>query len=135
MTLSSSDILQRLADTIRNDIGPAVSDEYTRTQAFMASVILSKLSKQLELETAHTLAEQADVAELKLQLQTLLNDAPPPVQDRLTNFLQQDRIMPLSALLTALHEWGVNIPEASAALGLIRTVLRADIDRRMDIAT
>ena len=135
MTLSSSDILKRLADTIRNDIGPAVSDEYTRTQAFMASVILSKLSKQLDLEAAHNLAEEADVEELKLRLQTVLRDSPPSVQYQLNNFLQQSHIMPLTSLLTALHEWGVNNSEASDAIGLIRPVLRADIDRRMEIAT
>ncbi|MDG1197182.1 MAG: hypothetical protein P8R36_00210 [Actinomycetota bacterium] len=135
MTLPPSDILKRLADTIRNDIGPAVSDEYTRTQAFMASVILTKLSKQLDLELAHRLAEKADIEELKLQLQTLLNGSPPPVQNRLNDFLQQDQIMPLTSLLTELHEWGLHNSKASDALELIRPVLRADIDRRMEIAT
>ena len=135
MTLSSSDILKRLADTIRNDIGPAVSDEYTRTQAFMASVILNKLSKQLDLEAAHSLAEEADVEELKLRLQTVLSDSPPSVQNQLNNFLQQNNIMPLASLLTALHEWGIDNSEAFDAIGLIRPVLRADIDRRMEVAT
>lgn len=135
MTLPPSDILRRLADTIRNDIGPAVSDEYTRTQAFMASVILNKLSKQLDLELAHRLAEEADVRELKIQLQTLLKGSPSLVQNCLDDFLQQDQIMPLTSLLTELHEWGVHNSQASDALKLIRPVLRADIDRRMEIAT
>jgi hypothetical protein len=33
-------LLERLATTLRRQIGPAVAEPYPRTQAFMASVVL-----------------------------------------------------------------------------------------------
>ena len=49
MSIEPSELLDRVSVTLRSEVGPAVADEYTRTQAHMASVILGKVSKQIAL--------------------------------------------------------------------------------------
>jgi tetratricopeptide (TPR) repeat protein len=41
-------LLRRIAQTLRESIGPAVEAEYPRTQAFMAAVVLQKLGRCAE---------------------------------------------------------------------------------------
>ncbi|MGI9597551.1 MAG: hypothetical protein ACR2QK_15405, partial [Acidimicrobiales bacterium] len=79
MTTEPSELLDRLSTTLRQDVGPAVEDEYNRTQTFMASVILSKLAKQLALGPAHGEAERTDVEQLHQELAAPLATAPAEV--------------------------------------------------------
>lgn len=131
MTLEPHELLQRLSDSLRGEIGPAVGDEYTRTQAFMASVILEKLARQLSLAAVHQQAAAADL----LQLHADLADRLVRVSD-LAGALERARaeatIGALGPLIEALY--GSRDPRVDEALGLIRAVLRRDIDRRMEIA-
>ena len=39
MTLAPAELLERMAPTLRKEIGPAVDGEYPRTQAFMAAQV------------------------------------------------------------------------------------------------
>jgi hypothetical protein len=134
MTLPVDETLRRLSHTLRSEIGPAVGDEYTRTQAFMASVILERLSKQVELAPAHEAAEASDLTALRDSLAPLLHEAPQVVTDALRAAAATGAVAGLGGLIGALYEWGIDRPEASEALALIRPVLRRDIDRRMEIA-
>ena len=62
--MAPDELLARLSSTLRHDIGPAVVEPFPKTQAFMASVVLEKLSAQIRLAPAHTTAEAADMAAL-----------------------------------------------------------------------
>ena len=52
MALAADELLASLAVTLREQIGPAVQDSYAKTQAFMAAVIMEKLSGQLHAASA-----------------------------------------------------------------------------------
>ena len=47
MPVPPADLLDRMAATLRTEIGPAVEEPFAKTQAFMAAVILGKLAGQL----------------------------------------------------------------------------------------
>ncbi|WP_420626690.1 hypothetical protein [Candidatus Poriferisodalis sp.] len=134
------ELLSRLADTVHSDIAPAVSDEYARTQAFMAAVILQRLAKQARLGSEHGAAESGDVAALSDELDTLLagadatTDVPSEIRDAVARMRTQVSIAAASDVIDAVYQWGPERPEAASALAAIRQMLRRDIDRRMDIA-
>ena len=140
MTLEDHELLSRLADTVRSEIAPAVDDEYARTQAFMAAVILQRLAKQARLGSEHGAVEADDVAALSDELDTLLAEAdgttevPSEIRDAVARMHTQASIAAASDVIDALYRWGPQRPEAASALAAIRQMLRRDIDRRMDIA-
>jgi AcrR family transcriptional regulator len=133
--LTAAELLRRLSGTLRNDIGPAVGDEFTRTQAFMASVILERLSKQVALEPGHRAAEQADMADLHARLAEILGEAPAEVTAARATAAAAGTVAALGPLVRALYAWGAGDGAAADALATIRPALRSDIDRRMEIAT
>ncbi|MGI9598047.1 MAG: hypothetical protein ACR2QK_17925 [Acidimicrobiales bacterium] len=135
MTTEPSELLDRISTTLRHEVGPAVGDEYNRTQTFMASVILGKLAKQLALGPAHGEAERADVEQLHQQLAATLATAPAEVTIAAEQAAAAGTVAALSPLVEAVYRWGPEQQEAEAALALIRQSLRRDIDRRMEIAT
>ncbi len=47
MSVRPDELLDRIATTLREQIGPAVGEPFAKTQAFMAAVILTKLASQL----------------------------------------------------------------------------------------
>ena len=65
------ELLARMGASLRADIAPAVEGP-AKTQAFMASVVLQKLARQLELSLEHRQAERADRAALVGALRMLL---------------------------------------------------------------
>lgn len=134
MTLPTADLLARLAETLRTDIGPAVDDEYTRTQAFMAAVILERVSRQVELAPAHAEAERHDLAQLFDDLPELVGAAPDEVVAAVDRASAADDLAALTPVVEALYRWGPEPGPAAEALARIRVVLRRDIDRRMEIA-
>ena len=71
-------LLERLSTTLRRQIGPAVAEPYPRTQAFMASVILEKLARQLRTAAADAEADRADRQALVDELRSLVGPTPPP---------------------------------------------------------
>jgi hypothetical protein len=66
------ELLERLAGELRRTVGPAVEEPFARTQAFMAAVILERLSRQLRsadaCAAADRVARPALVAELRARL-------------------------------------------------------------------
>ncbi len=136
VTMEPSDLLGRLSATLRSEIGPAVGDEYTRTQAFMASVILAKVAKEVALGPDHRAAERADMVELHQRLEPILGVGPPaPVLDAAAAARSSATVAGLGPLVEALHRWGADQPGADRALAAIRTTLRRDVDRRMEVAS
>jgi hypothetical protein len=134
MTLPEGELLARLSETLRTQIAPAVGDEYTRTQAFMASVILERLSKQVSLIPEHRPAEAADMHALIQSLEPVVEGAPAAVQAAFERVRSTSAVAELGPLITALYDWGPDVAAVHDALALIRPVLRRDIDRRMEIA-
>lgn len=134
MTLEPGEFLRRLSVGLKTEIGPNIDHEYTRTQAFMASVILERVSKQVEFGPRHHEAEAADMAELHTKLADVLVDAPDEIAQHRDGAARAASVAALGPLIEALYRWGSNQPEVSASLDLIRPALRADIDRRMEIA-
>lgn len=135
MTLEPSELLERLSETLRSEIGPAVGDEYTRTQAYMASVILARVAKQLASAADHRDAEQADLDRLHRGLESLVGVAPDAVVSAARRARSAATIASLGPLIEAIYSWGIDRPEAAEALTAVRAALRRDIDRRMEIAT
>lgn len=129
-SIEAADLMARIASTLRHEVGPAVEGEYPKTQAFMASVILERVSRQLAYAEVHDRDERADRAELNAGLADLVADAPATVRDAWA--ATGPRVGDLGPVVAALHGW--DDPRAGEALALIRPVLRRDIDRRMDIA-
>ena len=132
--ITPSELLQRISATVRADVGPAVVDEYPRTQAFMAAVILERVSREVALAPGHSEAERADVIGLLAVIEPLLANAPGPVGAGLAEVREQPSMATLAVLVEALYRWGADEAPVEAALTLIRPVLRRDIDRRMEIA-
>lgn len=135
MTTEPSELLNRISSTLRNEVGPAVEGEYTRTQTYMASVILSKLAKQVALGPTHAEAERSDIGELHQQLAKVLKDAPTEVAAEAERAAVAGTVPALSPLIETVYQWGLDNQGAEMALALIRKTLRKDIDRRMEIAT
>jgi hypothetical protein len=103
----------------------------------MASVILEKVGRQLSLAPAHTAAERADLDALWPDLDEVLAgaDGPPELAVAIDEAKADGTVMGLGPVVAALYTWGpADHPAAAAALARIRPVLRADIDRRMEIA-
>jgi hypothetical protein len=131
-------LLERIARILRQDIGPAVSDEYARTQAFMAAVVLEKLGRQLALSAEHEGAESADLTGLVADLRGLLaeGDAPASVRIALDALAETRDNAALCRLIEALYATRPMLGEArfGVALRRIRLTLRRSVDRRMEIA-
>ena len=142
MSFESHELLGRLAEGLRREIAPAVDDEYLRTQAHMAAVILERLAREAALGERHRAAEAVDLAELASGLGEIVGiggvsrsqAAPEEVRLALARLQDDPEVMSLGLVVEALYRWGPERPAAAAALDAIRSVLRRDIDRRMDIA-
>lgn len=145
--MQPTELLQRIAQTLRQEIGPAVDAEYPKTQAFMASVVLQKLARQLALTEQHRAADEGDFRELQNDLRHLLGagDVPATVPTAIparvaaaVQMLTRDASAPhLCALIEALYAERSVLGSArfNALLGRVRKTLRAQIDRCMEYAT
>jgi hypothetical protein len=136
--LTPDQLLERIAALLRRDIGPAVGDEYPRTQAFMAGVVLQKLSRQLASAEAHRIAEAADMDALIGDLDAALasDGAPPTVVAAIAALRRERDNRALCALISALYEDRAMLGAGrfDTLLGRVRRTLRASIDRRMEFA-
>jgi len=129
-------LLERIANTLKRDVGPAIEAEYAKTQAFMAAVVLQKLARELGLEGAHRAAAAADLSALLDDLRGLLSGGGTPAG--VTAAVQTvARARDAAALCTLIETLYANRAELGAArfealLGRVRETLRASIDRRME---
>lgn len=128
-------LLERIARTLKKEIGPAVEEAYPKTQAFMASVVLQKLAGQLRLADEHAAASQRDLQELAEELDplTLSQDTPPPLRAAVNTVRQDLDTVGVSGLIETLYATRSELGEARFAdlMGRVRTRLRARIDREM----
>lgn len=141
--MKPDELLERMAGTFRHRIGPEVGDTFARTQAFMASVILEKLSAQLRLAEVHQAAERAERAVLKADLDTLLAEAeaaagtPAAVGQAVMALAgPEENATVLRRLVETLYSERANLGEDrfGSLLGRVRTTLRARVDRHMEFA-
>lgn len=139
--MQPDELMERIAATLRSEIGPAVGDSFARTQAFMASVILEKLARQIRLAEAHTQAGDADRTALANDLEALMQNAFPPSgaegsRDAIAG-VRAGGDAELCAVVEALYAdrdvLGTNLFDA--LLGRVRTTLRARLDRQLEFAS
>ncbi len=132
------ELLARLAVTVRTDIAPAVGDGFARTQAFMAAVILDKLARQLERADAHAAAERVETAALVADLAALLGPHDLPELRAATVALGDGPVRAgLAEVVAAVHRARPELGDerTDAMLARIRTVLRARVDRELEVAS
>ncbi len=133
--MNADQLLERIATTLKRDIGPAVEGEYPKTQAFMAAVVLQKLGRQLGLAAVHKAADEADTLALLGDLRVTLEQAPPPagITAAVATLAAQRDEQALCGLISALYGARAELGEErfTALLGRVRKNLRASIDRRM----
>jgi hypothetical protein len=138
--LEPEQLLERLSTTLRRQIGPAVAEPFPRTQAFMASVILEKLARQLRTAAADAEADRADRRKLDEDLRALAGPNPPP---RLAAALAGATGAPdaeagaaLAAIVDALYAERdqLGAERFDQLLGRVRRTLRARLDRQVAYA-
>lgn len=129
------ELLERLARTLKKEIGPAVGDAYPKTQAFMAAVVLQKLAGQLRLADEHAAASQRDLQALAKELDplTVSQDTPPALRAAVHTVRQDLDTASVSGLIETLYATRSELGEERFAglIGRVRTRLRARIDREM----
>jgi hypothetical protein len=131
------DLLERIAGTLRHDIGPSVGEPFAKTQAFMASVILEKLAGQIRLADPHAQADRDDRAALVHDLETqVLSSSPPRVRAAVAT-VRDGGDGALSGLIEALYasRREMETEEFDALLTRVRRTLRAKLDRQLDYAS
>ena len=135
------ELLERIATSLRSEIGPAVGDSFARTQAFMASVILEKLARQIRLADAHMRAGHADRTALADDLQALMKHAfPASGADGSRDAIAGVRAggdAELCAVVEALYadRDALGTDTFDALLGRVRTTLRDRLDRQLEFAS
>ncbi len=133
--LAPDEFLERIARTLKNEIGPAVEEAYPKTQAFMAAVALQKLAGQLRMANAHAAASQRDLQELAGELDplTVSHDTPPVLRAAVDTVRQDLDTASVSGLIETLYATRPELGEArfSDLLGRVRARLRARIDREI----
>lgn len=136
--MTPDQLLERVATTLRREIGPAIEADYPRTQAFMAAVVLQKLGRQLASAEAHRAADAADMDRLIADLDAALTaDAvPPQIASAVAQLAHARDNAALCGLIAALYgnREALGAARFDALLGRVRTMLRASIDRRMEFA-
>ena len=135
IALAPDALLERLARTLKKEIGPAVEDAYPKTQAFMAAVVLQKLAGQLRLADQHAAASQRDLQALAEELEPLtVSQATPSALRAAVNTVRQDLdTASVSGLIETLYATRPELGETRFAdlIGRVRTRLRARVDREM----
>jgi len=136
--MNTPELLARIATTLKQGIAPAVTEDYPRTQAHMAAVVLDKLARGLAVADAHREAAAADVAALVHDLAAALPvDATPAALGSALARLAADRDNgALAAVVATLYAVRGELGEVrfENLLGRVRETLRRDIDRRCEVA-
>ena len=134
--LPPDDVVSRIAATLRAEIGPAVDAEFPRTQAFMASVILERVARQLRAAEDHAGAERQELRELVADLDGLLGAGAPPAVATAIDCCRDGGNEALCALVEALYGTRTELgPSFDAALGRVRRTMRAGLDRALTYAS
>lgn len=136
--IPTHELVGRIAAVLQEEVAPATSGGQPRTQAFRAAGVLRRLARQLELADAHAAAEAQDRRLLADDVHGLLDGADAPAVDEAAVALgpADDHKTALAQLVAALYDDRDRLPEATfeRALTRVRQVLRADLDRELDVA-
>ncbi|MGE0729681.1 MAG: hypothetical protein AB7O92_01005 [Acidimicrobiia bacterium] len=154
--LRDDELLSRIAGVLRHDVGPQVQQDFAKTQAFMAGVILDKVAGQLRHAVAHHRADRADAGALAAELQASLQPGDPaslrgsvealhraassdtdpadnPADEPADNLAGDPVGGALHVLVTELYaaRAALGAERFDALLGRTRTALRARLDRQL----
>lgn len=137
--MNPDQLLDRIATTLRTEVGPAVEGEFAKTQAFMAAVVLEKLARQLASAAEHEHNDRADRDALVVELTVLVDAAgtPQPIRRAVADAAATSGAdAELCRLIELLYQHRSELGDArfAALLGRVRRTLRAQIDRRMEAA-
>ena len=136
--MAPEDLLERLAVTLRKEVGPAVEGDYQRTQAFMGAVVLEKIARQLRLADTHRADDDQDTTTMFADLDALLppDGTPPDLRQAFGNARASVTTSALGQFIESLYAARADLgdPVFTAALARVRSTLRARIDREMEYA-
>lgn len=137
--MTPSELLGRLAKTLKEEVGPAVEADYPRTQAFLTAVVLQKLARQLQLAEDQTSAERCDRDVLERDLRRLLDeiDAPPPLHSAFLTLSEEGSNASLCRFIETLYasRAKLGVEGFEVLLTRVRATLRARLDRQMEVAS
>ncbi|MGE0484092.1 MAG: hypothetical protein AB7Q81_08120 [Gammaproteobacteria bacterium] len=134
--MDPADLLERIATTLRQEVGPAVGADYPRTQAYMAAVVLGKLAGELRASAAHVAAEALDGDALYNDLHAAAA-AGPALPRALVGALEaatrERSDAHLGRLIEQLyaHREALGGARFEALLGRIRATLKARLEREL----
>ena len=121
------EVLARMAGTLRGEIGPAVDDPFAKTQAFMASVVLTKLAGQLRTAEADAQVAADERRTLVAELRRHLGPTTPAgLTDAVDGLDRHGDDSAWSRLVEAIYATG-----ADELLAVVRPALRARLDRAL----
>ncbi len=136
--MTPSELLARMAVTLKTEVGPAIDAEYPRGQAFLSAVVLGKLARQLRLHDAHRALELRDREALERDLAKILAeiDLPASVREAFVS-LPPDDDGALCRFIETLYGAREKLGEAlfETMLGRVRQYMRRSLDRRMEYAS
>lgn len=138
MTITPHELMKRMASTMREEIGPAVTEPFAKTQAFMASVILTKLATQLATVEAHAAIESDERRVVGDALRRSVgSDAPDELIAAVNGFCEGGGDPSWNRLVLALYATRVELDAErfSELLGIVRTALRGRLDRALVYAS
>ena len=124
-------LLERMAGTLRHDVGPQVADEFARTQAFMASVILTKLAGQLRTAEADAAAAAAEHGAVAGALGDVVRDGPAELRAAVDALAVDGSTARWNDVVTALYGASGELDRFDEAIGMVRGALRARLDRAL----
>jgi hypothetical protein len=129
MTIEPVLLLERLADTLRHEVGPAVEDPFAKTQAFMASVVLTKLAGQLRAGEIQD-ASAGPAAVVGLVRDASDGELPPPLADAIDALACDGSPARWNAVILELYaaREAVGADTFDRLLGVVRSALRARLD-------
>jgi hypothetical protein len=136
MTATPSDLLRRMATTLREQIGPAVEEPFARTQAFMAAVVMAKLAGQLAAAEGDGEAAEAERDALVTDLATLVPAPPVGVGAALDQLRDDGSDRAWNRLVVAVYDGRVELgDDFDGVLAAVRAALRARLDRALAYAS
>lgn len=133
--MNETDLLMKVAQTLKGEVGPATEGALPKSQAFMASVVLEKLSKQIAGEKTRAENERRRIDELAEQLILLdVTSCPADILTSVRVFGQERSTDQLCVLIRQLYDLKESITSElfEDMLRCIRKVLRELIDSRLE---
>jgi hypothetical protein len=137
MTVEPASVLERMALTLRRDVGPSVEDPFARTQAFMAAVVLTKLAGQLRGAPADARAADAEHGAVARSIRPILGADGPMGLTAAVDALESDGATARwNDLVVATYGARADLGPAvfDRVLGIVRSALRARLDRALEYA-